>query len=71
VTIDVSFISLAHIFPGDRGARPGADVMALVKPQFEAGRSEVGKSGVVRDPDVQARAVEEAAAKAAGVGLVA
>jgi 23S rRNA (cytidine1920-2'-O)/16S rRNA (cytidine1409-2'-O)-methyltransferase len=70
VTVDVSFISLAHIFPRVPPLlRPGADVIALVKPQFEAGRSEVGKKGVVRDPAVQARVVEEATAKAAEVGL--
>jgi len=53
VTIDVSFISLKHILP----ALPpfldqGADVVALVKPQFEAGREEVGKHGIVSDPAV-------------------
>jgi 23S rRNA (cytidine1920-2'-O)/16S rRNA (cytidine1409-2'-O)-methyltransferase len=70
VTIDVSFISLRHIFPRVPGVlRPGADVVALVKPQFEAGRSEVGKKGVIRDAAVQARVVEEAAASAAEVGL--
>ena len=71
VTIDVSFISLRHIFPrvppllGE-----GGDVVALVKPQFEAGRGEVGKKGVVRDPAVQERVVEEATGSAAEVGLV-
>jgi 23S rRNA (cytidine1920-2'-O)/16S rRNA (cytidine1409-2'-O)-methyltransferase len=70
VTIDVSFISLSHIFPQVPGLlRAGADVIALVKPQFEAGRSELGKNGVVRDPLVQARVVEEATARAAEVGL--
>ena len=71
VTIDVSFISLRHIFPRVPPllAR-GADVVALVKPQFEAGRSEVGKKGVIRDPAVQARVVEEASRAAAEVGLV-
>lgn len=71
VTIDVSFISLRHIFPRVPPLlRPDADVVALVKPQFEAGRAEVGKKGVVRDPEVQARVVEEAARAAAEVGLV-
>ena len=71
VTIDVSFISLRHIFPRVPPLLRGhADVVALVKPQFEAGRAEVGKKGVVRDPDVQARVVEEAARAAAEVGLV-
>ena len=71
VTIDVSFISLRHIFPRVPPLlRDGADVVALVKPQFEAGRAEVGKKGVIRDPAVQARVVEEAARAAAEVGLV-
>jgi 23S rRNA (cytidine1920-2'-O)/16S rRNA (cytidine1409-2'-O)-methyltransferase len=71
VTIDVSFISLRHIFPRVPALlRPDADVVALVKPQFEAGRKEVGKKGVVRDPVVQARVVEAAAASAGEVGLV-
>ena len=48
----------------------GADVVALVKPQFEAGRAEVGRKGVVRDPAVQARVVEEAGRAAAEVGLL-
>jgi 23S rRNA (cytidine1920-2'-O)/16S rRNA (cytidine1409-2'-O)-methyltransferase len=71
VVIDVSFISLSHIFPRVPPLlRPGADVIALVKPQFEAGRAEVGSNGVVRDPAVHARVVEEAAARAAEVGLI-
>jgi 23S rRNA (cytidine1920-2'-O)/16S rRNA (cytidine1409-2'-O)-methyltransferase len=70
VTIDVSFISLRHIFPRVPPLlKPDGDVVALVKPQFEAGRGEVGKKGVVRDPAVQARVVEDAARAAAEVGL--
>jgi 23S rRNA (cytidine1920-2'-O)/16S rRNA (cytidine1409-2'-O)-methyltransferase len=70
VTIDVSFISLHHIFPRVPALlRDGADVVALVKPQFEAGRGEVGKKGVVRDPLVQQRVIVEAAGAAAEVGL--
>jgi 23S rRNA (cytidine1920-2'-O)/16S rRNA (cytidine1409-2'-O)-methyltransferase len=69
VCIDVSFISLRHIFPVVPAvSNPGADVVALVKPQFEAGRSEVGK-GVVHDDVVRARVLEEVTAAAAGVGL--
>jgi len=53
VTIDVSFISLAHILPElPPFLASGADVVALVKPQFEAGRDEVGKHGLVTDPAV-------------------
>jgi 23S rRNA (cytidine1920-2'-O)/16S rRNA (cytidine1409-2'-O)-methyltransferase len=71
VTIDVSFISLRHIFPRVPPLlREGADIVALVKPQFEAGRAEVGKKGVIRDAAVQARVVEEASRSAAEVGLV-
>jgi 23S rRNA (cytidine1920-2'-O)/16S rRNA (cytidine1409-2'-O)-methyltransferase len=71
VTIDVSFISLRHIFPRVPPLLSGgADIVALVKPQFEAGRGEVGKKGVVRDPAVQARVVEEASHAATEVGLV-
>ena len=69
VTIDVSFISLRHIFPVlPPLLAPGADVVALVKPQFEAGRAEV-KKGIVRDPAVHARVMADVEAAAAGVGL--
>ena len=69
VTIDVSFISLRQIFPVVPGLlRPAADVVALVKPQFEAGRGEVRK-GIIHDPAVHARVLEEVSAAAAGVGL--
>jgi 23S rRNA (cytidine1920-2'-O)/16S rRNA (cytidine1409-2'-O)-methyltransferase len=70
VVIDVSFISLAHILPAvapllaDDGV-----VVALVKPQFEAGRAEVGRGGIVRDPAVHARVVDDVAAAAARIGL--
>jgi 23S rRNA (cytidine1920-2'-O)/16S rRNA (cytidine1409-2'-O)-methyltransferase len=69
VTVDVSFISLAIVLPAvARVAVPGADVLALVKPQFEVGRGEVGRGGVVRDPGARARAVAAVrdAAQAAG-----
>ena len=53
VTIDVAFISLSLILPQvPQVLAPGADVIALVKPQFEAGRQEVGKGGIVSDPAV-------------------
>ena len=69
VTIDVSFISLRHILPAVPPVlRPAADIVALVKPQFEAGRSEIRK-GVIRDAGVQSRVVEEVSAAAREVGL--
>ncbi|HET9398278.1 MAG TPA: TlyA family RNA methyltransferase, partial [Sphingomicrobium sp.] len=62
VVCDASFISLAKVL--DRAldlAKPGAKLVALVKPQFEAGREEVGKGGVVRDPAVHERVCRQAA----------
>ena len=59
VTIDVSFISLGKIVPAVRGLlKPGAEVAALVKPQFEAGRSDVQRGGVVKDSRVHARVLD-------------
>ncbi len=52
VVIDVSFIGLGKILPAIRRAAPRAEVVALFKPQFEVGRAEVGKGGIVRDPAV-------------------
>jgi 23S rRNA (cytidine1920-2'-O)/16S rRNA (cytidine1409-2'-O)-methyltransferase len=49
VVVDVSFIGLEKILPALRSAAPAADVVALFKPQFQVGRSEVGKGGIVRD----------------------
>src|SRR4029434_2746537 len=69
VTIDVSFISLRQILPAVTPVlRPAADVVALVKPQFEAGRAEIRK-GIIRDPAVHARVLEEVAVAGAEVGL--
>ena len=70
VTIDVSFISLRLILPVvPPVVAAGGDVVALVKPQFEAARSEVGKGGIVRDPAVRRRVIEQVAAAADAVGL--
>ncbi len=56
VTCDASFIGLAKVLPAALDlAKPGAKLVALVKPQFEAGREEVGKGGVVRDEAVRGR----------------
>lgn len=70
VTIDVAFISLRLILPVVPPLlSPGADVVALVKPQFEAGRREVGKGGLVRDERVHARVIAEVVEAADRVGL--
>jgi 23S rRNA (cytidine1920-2'-O)/16S rRNA (cytidine1409-2'-O)-methyltransferase len=70
VTIDVSFISLRHILPVVPAllAQDG-DIVALVKPQFEAGRAEVGKGGIVRSDEVRHRVVADVAAAADALGL--
>jgi len=60
IVCDASFISLAKVLEKPLAfAEPGARLIALIKPQFEAGRSEVGKGGVVRDPAVHARVCAE------------
>ena len=70
VTIDVSFISLRHIFPAlPPLLAPGADVVALVKPQFEAGRDEVGKGGLVTDPAVHEAVIARVTARPRRAGL--
>jgi len=57
-TVDASFISLTIVLPQVIALlRPGADIVALVKPQFEAGRGEVSRNGVVRDPLVHATVI--------------
>jgi 23S rRNA (cytidine1920-2'-O)/16S rRNA (cytidine1409-2'-O)-methyltransferase len=58
--IDCSFISLRIVLPSVLPLlAPGADGVVLIKPQFEAGRNQVGKGGVVRDPEVHDRVIEE------------
>jgi 23S rRNA (cytidine1920-2'-O)/16S rRNA (cytidine1409-2'-O)-methyltransferase len=70
ITIDVSFISLKLILPSAaRLLNPDGDVIALVKPQFEAGRHDVGRGGIVRDESIHARVIDEVTAAAAEVGL--
>ena len=60
IVCDASFISLAKVLERPLSfAAPGARLVALIKPQFEAGRAEVGKGGVVRDPAVHARVCDE------------
>jgi 23S rRNA (cytidine1920-2'-O)/16S rRNA (cytidine1409-2'-O)-methyltransferase len=68
--IDVSFISLSLVLPAViRLLAPEGWIIALVKPQFEAGREQVGKGGVVRDPVVHRQVLERVAADAVALGL--
>ena len=62
IVCDASFIGLTKVLEVPLGfARPRARLLALIKPQFEAGRDEVGKGGVIRDPAVHARVCAEVA----------
>ena len=62
IVCDASFIGLAKVLDVPLGfARAGARLVALIKPQFEAGRGEVGKGGVVRDPAIHTRVCTEVA----------
>lgn len=70
VTVDVSFISLGLILPAAmQWLRQNGQVIALIKPQFEAGRREVGKGGVVRDPMVHRAVLERVLETAEELGL--
>jgi 23S rRNA (cytidine1920-2'-O)/16S rRNA (cytidine1409-2'-O)-methyltransferase len=69
-TVDVSFIGLEAILPAvARTLRPGAPIVALFKPQFQARKGEVGKGGVVRDPLLVATLIGRFVAWAVGHGL--
>ncbi|MFI5142579.1 MAG: TlyA family RNA methyltransferase [Thermoanaerobaculales bacterium] len=70
ITVDVSFISLRLVLPALLGfLAADGDLVALVKPQFEAGRGEVGKGGVVRDAAVREHAITAVLAAAHELGL--
>lgn len=70
VVVDVSFISLGQVLePGVRFLRNGGYVLALVKPQFEAGREQVGRGGRVRDPAVHSQVLAAVGETAEGLGL--
>lgn len=68
--MDVSFISIRLVLPAvQRLLKPGADTICLIKPQFEAGREEVGKKGVVRDPAVHEQVIREILEFVPGIGF--
>jgi len=70
ISIDVSFISARHMFPvasellSDKGL-----ILCLVKPQFEAGREQVGKGGIVREPEIHREVIEKVIGYACECGL--
>lgn len=70
-SVDVAFISLDKVLPPLKSLlRDGAAVIALIKPQFEAGKERVGKNGVVRDPAVHEDVIRAVAAAAKRLGLM-
>lgn len=70
VVIDASFIGLEKLLPAAHALlREGGDVLAMVKPQFQVGRDQLGKGGVVRDPALRAAAVEAVARAARALGF--
>ena len=71
VVVDASFIGLGKLMDAiARNTRPGGELVALVKPQFEVGREEASKTrGVVRDPALRSRAIEAATADVRGAGF--
>jgi 23S rRNA (cytidine1920-2'-O)/16S rRNA (cytidine1409-2'-O)-methyltransferase len=70
VTLDLSFISLSKVLGAVRELlKPGGEVLALVKPQFEAGREQVGKGGIVKDAAVQRAVLEQVSAAACQLGF--
>ena len=70
VTIDVSFIGLGLALPRvTELLAPEGQVIALIKPQFEVGKGQVGKGGVVRDPALHRAVIERVLCEAAGMGL--
>ena len=70
VVVDASFISLTLLLPAIKGwLNDNANVIALIKPQFEAGKDDVGKGGVVKDGDIHGRVIREVATFAMTIGF--
>ena len=70
ISIDVSFISLRHMFPvASKILKDTGAIMCLIKPQFEAGREQVGKKGIVRDSKVHVEVIENVIVYASDNGL--
>lgn len=70
ISIDVSFISLRHMFPvASKILKDTGAVMCLIKPQFEAGREQVGKKGIVRDSKIHVEVIENVISYASDNGL--
>ena len=70
ISIDVSFISVKHMFPvASSILSESGKILCLVKPQFEAGREQVGKGGIVREPEIHKEVIENVIGYASDNGL--
>lgn len=70
ISIDVAFISLDKVLPvAVTLLKPAGELVALIKPQFEAGRDKVGKKGVIKDAAIHREVIEKVVSEAASVGL--
>ena len=68
--IDASFISLSKVLPATVALiKPGGRIIALIKPQFEVGKGEVGKGGIVRDPAAHQKVIDDVSQTAQAMGL--
>src|SRR5579863_2795626 len=71
ITIDLAFISVTKVLPAVvTAAAPAAEFLILIKPQFELDRHDIGKGGIVRDPQLHARAIERIREAALAAGLI-
>lgn len=70
VVCDVSFISLEKVIPKVKGfIKDGGSILGLIKPQFEVGKGEVGKGGIVKDPEKHRKVIERIKAFSEGLGF--
>jgi len=71
ITVDVAFISTRLVFPVLKDLlKDNGIIISLIKPQFEAGKKQVGKKGVVKDPEIHRRVLDDCIKYAAGAGMV-
>jgi 23S rRNA (cytidine1920-2'-O)/16S rRNA (cytidine1409-2'-O)-methyltransferase len=69
VTVDLSFISVLKVLPAIKNILVNGELMVLVKPQFEAGKGQVGKGGIVRDPHIHIQVLERILEQAGKMGF--
>jgi len=70
ITMDLSFISVLKVLPAINNFLGNGELIALIKPQFEVGRGQVGKGGIVRDPDLHAEVLQRILQQAGRMGFL-